>query len=272
MNSLRASGVRIERCPGLPLTIGIAMCVALAGLAGPACSTNPSEDPGMDEVTQAGVVTPDWIHPACDISALAPPANDPNQCNGPWTYSYQEQWTDRAACGDPPVCQEYKSCPSWDKNIVGDGLGYDVHSSFESGPTLIWVSVPGGFGPPEVECPIEAAARRAALIAASPGMSQPAQNGFTVTWTSENEVAWQDGCGPYDQYCQSNLMYNCGLHINNFPTIATAEHPWCGCATYVPPVECPRGDATNTFTSSDVPKPLATVNETGADPGLPRIA
>src|SRR5262245_8106655 len=93
----------------------------MAVLGMQACSSS-DDDAETEETSQA--VTTDWIHPACQAAALMPPDNDPQKCSGPWTYSYQDLWLNRAACGDSNVCAQYNTCTSWDLVTQGDGIGY----------------------------------------------------------------------------------------------------------------------------------------------------
>jgi hypothetical protein len=103
--------------------------------------------------TQA--IAPDWIHPAFDASALAPPASDPQACNGPWTYSYQESWINHA-CGDTtsptalaftpgPVTDlspQFTPLASWVLDFNGDGRA-DLMVRSTSG-VVVWLGIGGG--------------------------------------------------------------------------------------------------------------------------------
>jgi subtilisin-like proprotein convertase family protein len=176
-------------------------------------------------------------------------------------YSYQEKWTNPEACG-APTCARCNECTSWDLNSAGDGLGYTVATSLEDGGSgtfhCDWSS--GCSNSWDEQCPVAATARRNALLAARPGISQQAGDGFTVPWDATIDGFSESGCGPFDQGCSQDWFFHCTLHINNFPTPRTGTHPWCGCAELAQP-ECPRGD--RTFTSTDVPKSIPDNNATG---------
>src|SRR5439155_21461822 len=141
------------------------VCAVLVVLVTQACSS--SEDVETGDEVQAG--TSDWIHPACEASALSQPSNNPQLCNGPWKYQYQEWWRD-ASCGeDPNVCTRYNACESWDRDTLGDGLGYTVATTVEDNP--FHSNTCEDFEPcnpydGDSVCPAEAEARRNALIAA----------------------------------------------------------------------------------------------------------
>src|SRR5439155_6518461 len=109
-------------------------------------------------------------------------------------------------------------------------------------------------------CPAEAEARRNALIAARPGISTPALNGFTVTWEVAN---FQYACNFNDQTGIFDCVdvYHCRLHVNNFQTPVTAEHPWCSCAQHGP-AECARGTPVTAYTAPGADK-------SQIDPGPP---
>jgi hypothetical protein len=66
-------------------------------LIAPACGVDHEDhdDPVESRSTTAVEVAPDWVHPACQPSALMPPVVD--SCNGPWQINYQETWTDPGA-------------------------------------------------------------------------------------------------------------------------------------------------------------------------------
>jgi subtilisin-like proprotein convertase family protein len=230
-------------------------------LCAQACSSIDDDiETETEETSQA--VTADWIHPACQASALMPPGNDPQRCDGPWTYSHQDWWNNRAACGDSNVCAQYNSCTSWDLVTQGDGLGYTVATFDESIPNLAhectWF---GCWGlPPEDGCAAQAVARENALVAARPGMSWQARSGFHVTGQVSDVQYTEFGCGPFDQGCVQHWDYTCRLHVANFPTPSTGPHPWCGCAVYTA-AECPRGGGT--FVATDTPKAIPDNNPTG---------
>lgn len=224
----------------------------------------------------------DWIHPACDASALAPPVDNPQSCNGPWAYSYQETWKNAAACGHTSVCHTHSSCPSWDQDAVGDGRGYDTADSSQTIHGFYSDSNTGHIGTvPELFCPAQATSLRNSLIATRPGISQPALNGFTVTWDAINVDPETTGCGPFDEFCETDVNYDCLLHVNQFPTEKTGVRDACPCAEFEVAV-CPRPSAmSQQLTSSDVPKHIpitdpngvkSTISVPAAFPGASRIS
>lgn len=247
MRSIVLSATSSSRALGL----WSGVCAIVATLIVPACSST-GDDAETEIVIQSA--TGDWVHPACDVNALAPPLNDPQACNGPSVYSYQEMWADPIACGGP-ICIHHNSCPSWDLETVGDGRGYTTADSVEQGPFPV-VHCDDVFGcdsEPDGECLDAAAARRSALLQARPGISQQALNDFTVTTEIPLIDTIEHGCGPFDQFCAHDYTYSCRLHVNKFPTEMTGEHPWCSCAQTSQP-ECLRKDGV--LTSSDVPKSI----------------
>ena len=94
MRSIAAPGVSVDTAlavapdsGGRWPQIGRIACSVAIVFTTQACALT-SEDVETDDVNQA--ITADWIHPACQGSALGPPGNDPQYCNGPWAYSYQK--------------------------------------------------------------------------------------------------------------------------------------------------------------------------------------
>src|SRR5882724_12050691 len=108
-----------------------ACTVALSAFVVSACSSTDDDD---ETSKTAQAIASDWIHPACDTSALGPPLGDPLLCNGPTTFTYREWWANPDACG-APTCLAYNSCTSWDLNTETDGLGYSVETWAENGPS-----------------------------------------------------------------------------------------------------------------------------------------
>src|SRR3954468_6572757 len=64
--------------------------VILTALMAQACSSLGSGDdgPATGQVSQSDEA--DWIHPACDASALGPLPSDVQACRAPMGYSYRE--------------------------------------------------------------------------------------------------------------------------------------------------------------------------------------
>lgn len=231
------------------LRYAVTRCLLAVLLAAsmPACSDDDDEAAG---VVQAEI---NWTRPACDTGALEPPPEDPQACSGSWIYSYWEFWRDRNACCDSSICATHSSCTSWDLDTPGDGLGYTVTSSSQvvhGDVTCSW-GVGCSGSPFDSFCPAKAAELRASLIASRPGISQPALNGFTVTWQVINQNYTEYGCGPYDQGCTTTDEYDCLLHINNFPTMMTGVRGACPCEEFQA-AECLRSGSN--LTSIDVPE------------------
>lgn len=135
------------------------------------CSSDEEE---VSNVTQN--VEPNWIHPACQASALEAPASDPQACNGPWTYSYQEYWINHV-CGDTTTCKSFPACSSWDRTTPGDGLAFTVTSSSQTTHGFLvcdWSTGCSGADSSD-QCPANADALKASLLAARPGISQSAR-------------------------------------------------------------------------------------------------
>jgi hypothetical protein len=256
-----APGLASERSSDRWPKIGrIACSVAIVFLT-QACALT-SDDVQTDDVTQA--VTADWIHPACQGSALGPPGNDPLYCNGPWAYSYQEWWVNGAACGNSSTCTAYNSCWSWDFYSEGDGLGYSPIWWFEGAVTsgsYTWYAwdgyTEGQF--PEDLCLLAANQRRDALLATTPGVHGAALANFNVGWNYSNVHIWPSG-NPWGYDYSETTTYDCDLYINSYPYMLYGTHPWCGCAAYAP-AECLRGGAVATATAPGAIKP--------ANPGAP---
>jgi hypothetical protein len=225
------------------------LAVLLASIM-PACSADDDDD--ATSVVQAEI---NWTHPACDAGALEPPSGDPQACSGSWIYSYLEFWRDHNACGDSSVCMVHSSCTSWDLNSPGDGLGYTATSSSQiiHGTEICDWSTGCSGSSSHSFCPAKAAELRASLIASRPGISQPALNGFTVTWQVINENHTEYGCGPSDQGCQRIDEYDCLLHINNFPTMMTGVRNACPCEKFQA-AECLRSGSI--LTSTEAPETI----------------
>lgn len=242
-------------CAGLPRheatsTVCKVLCAVVIVLVAQACSPI-SDEAENGNTTQA--ITADWIHPDCRASELAPPSNDPQLCNGPWVYSYQEWWRDRAACGDSATCTVRNACTSWDRDASGDGLGFTTASWPEA--TLHQFYCPGGRRPgpcagdfPSTACPSDATTRRSQLIATRPGISAPALGGFSISWSPTTLSVDIDPEPPAGGGTHaSKTTFRCDLSINNFPSQRTDARPACSCAEYAPR-ECPRGGSTTVFT------------------------
>lgn len=261
----------------LPKHIGLARCgssapnhatlcaAALMLITALGCTSSSEKDTATGEADQ--VVSPDWIHPACDATSLAPPSNNAQLCNGPWKYTYQEWWRNRDACGnDPNVCQTFNMCTSWDLNTPGDGRGYVVHteSQTDSGHGTSCTDQGGNCTPPQPDtiCAPAAVAIRNQRIASIPGISQPAANGFSVTWVATNQTStcnFDDNTGTGACF----LSFRCSFTLNNIPAPATGAHPWCGCAVQSP-AECPRGPLATAYSSPGIAQSSVSVGPPSA--------
>src|SRR5678816_1120209 len=133
-------------------------------------------------------------------------------------------------------CAMHASCTSWDLNTPGDGLGYSVSSWTEYGTSFMQTCLYPGPGCDDWDwvdsCPETAAARRSALIAARPGISQSALNGLTIGINYTQDCFIETGCGPFDDWCYDEWDFHCDLAVNNFPTPLTGVHDWCPCAQF----------------------------------------
>jgi hypothetical protein len=246
----RPASVRRFVCK-LSFAVVVSLCIS-------ACSSE-GRDGQTDAVNQA--VTADWIHPGCEAVSLGPPSNDPQRCNGPWTYDYQEWWKNSTACGNSTTCAAYNTCTSWDRDGSGDGLGFTtqdltssaVHTQFCPGgtPRRPCTNLPSSV------CPADATAWRAQLKATRPGMSAAADAGFIVSWTATNISVETDpdpspGGGPH----ASTTTYSCDLVAHNYPTERSDARPACGCAQFVPS-ECVRSGPTAVFTAPGAVMPTS---------------
>ena len=194
--------------------------VILAGL--PGCSGEPAQHSDTQEVAT------DWVHPGCDASELQglPPSG---ACHGPVTYRYRD------TCA-PPSCATYNACESWDLVVVGDGLGYTTASSTVLGPSQQYTNTLfGSYGAlPDDECPAEAAAKRAELLAQRAGMPAGAAAGFVVSWQVVDQRVLNEGGDLQGNDWYQDVGYRCQIAVAGYPTPITAVHPWCGCAAYAP--------------------------------------
>jgi hypothetical protein len=213
-----------------------------------ACSSE--SEPESGQVVQKE--TASWIHPECTAAALKPSGNNQQMCNGPWLYSYQEWWKDRAACGDTTTCKVRRACTSWDLNTAGDGLGFTVASWTESAEGA--QSCPGTGpcmeDPPHIACQTMATNRRGQLLTTRPGISGPALAGFTVSSHSTILRFDMDIEPPF----ATVTTYACDIVISNFPSAMTTPRPACPCAE-LEPKECPRGGEVTVFTAPGAVRP-----------------
>ena len=236
------------------------MSLLMAVLVQAGCAAHDGDPPASSTVQ---AIAADWIHPACEASALSPPNSDPQRCNGPWLYSYQEFWNNRAVCEDSTICQTNKTCTSWDLNAVGDGLGFSIHDQSDS--TTLTNVCPGGrpqracTKPPNVGCQNAASSFSASIHLARPGASTQAFANFSVSFTSttlnvEVDPEPPQTGGPHT----TTTTYRCDLVAHNVPdeltNIPANARPACGCAVFVPK-ECKRGPETFVFSAPGALKP-----------------
>ncbi len=230
--------------------------ISIAVIA-PSCSAlsgDPGAEPAVDLAAQAAAVTPGWVHPACDVAALAPPGGDPQVCNGPWIYEYQDYWQDHQACQDTSTCKTFNTCTSWDVTTAGDGLGAVVPTPLiqVQGPQHTQFCKGGPHPPPcttrpDTVCPAEAAAKRTQLRPS--GIPAAADANYTVSWRVTNLGTVTDpeppqGGGPH----ATEMKYRCELDVRNLPQPSSGQRPVCGCAEFVAN-ECEHGGRVVAFSA-----------------------